>query len=249
MLLALQSTWDTHISQWVSNFGGPWEQLLRLILAAVAGGLVGIERETRGRQAGFRTYLLVCLGSALVMIVSVEFAVHPWVAQTPNQGVNINVDPARIAYGVMTGIGFLGAGTILHTKGAVRGLTTAAGLWCVAAVGMAAGFGMYTICVLATLLVLVALSVLNYFEDFLPRMRYRTVTLRIPWHVGCISEIVARFKQAGLKVVDADFERIGDLNQADVYLHVGFTNARQYYDLAHQLEGDTTIKLIATRDS
>src|SRR5437870_3361161 len=110
----LASTWDASISQWISSFGGPWEQLLRLILAGIAGGLVGLEREMRGRQAGFRTYLLVCLGSALVMLVSVEFAVHRWTAQTPNQGVNINIDPARIAYGVMTGVGFLGAGAILH---------------------------------------------------------------------------------------------------------------------------------------
>src|SRR5437773_5364705 len=240
----LVSTWDSHISQWVSSFGGPWEELLRLILAGVAGGLVGLEREIRGRQAGFRTYLLVCMGSALVMIVSVAFAAHRWIPQTPNQGVNINVDPARIAYGVMTGVGFLGAGTILHTKGAVRGLTTAAGLWCVAAVGLAAGFGMYTIAVLATLLVVLSLSALNYLEDFLPRTRYRTVTLRIPWHVGCITEIVQLFRGAGLKVMDADFERIGDLSHADVHLMVGFTNAKQYYDLAHKLEGDQTIKLI-----
>ena len=120
-------TWDSQISNWLAGLGGPWEDFLRLILAGIAGGLVGMEREIRGRQAGFRTYILVCLGSALVMMVSTQFAVHRWIAQTPNQGVNINIDPARIAYGVMTGIGFLGAGTILHQRGSIRGLTTAAG--------------------------------------------------------------------------------------------------------------------------
>src|SRR5256885_15963979 len=110
--------WLEHLNQflasWAAALGPTGEGFLRLFLAAIAGGLVGLERELRGRQAGFRTYLLVCLGSALVMIVSTEFGVHHWTAQTPNQGVNINVDPARIAYGVMTGIGFLGAGVIGH---------------------------------------------------------------------------------------------------------------------------------------
>ncbi|MGH7176673.1 MAG: MgtC/SapB family protein, partial [Tepidisphaeraceae bacterium] len=122
--------WDQQLRVWAGSLGVPGEALLRLVLAAVFGGLIGMERELRGRQAGFRTYLLVCLGSTLAMIVSIEFAVHPWHAQSLNQGVNINVDPARVAYGVMTGIGFIGAGTFVQSKGSVRGLTTAAGLWC-----------------------------------------------------------------------------------------------------------------------
>src|SRR5436190_1853442 len=243
------TSWEANFSQWASSFPWPMEGFLRLLLAGIAGGLLGAEREARGRQAGFRTYILVCLGSALVMIVSVEFAIHQWTPQTPNLGVNINIDPARIAYGVMTGIGFLGAGTILHHKGSVRGLTTAAGLWCAAAIGLAAGFGMYIMTILTTLLVLLALSVLNYFEDLIPKLRYRTVTLRTPWHVGCISEIVQRFEQAGFKVSDAGFERIGDLAHANVHLQIAFTRKKQYYDFAHQLEGDEKVQLIATSDS
>src|SRR3954470_5425674 len=136
MSLAVISQWDSQIHNWVVQFGVPAEDFLRLVLAGAMGGVVGIEREVRGREAGFRTYLLVCVGSALVMLVSVQMAIHPWQAQSKNEGININVDPARIAYGVMTGIGFLGAGVIVHQKGAVRGLTTAAGLWCMAAVGL-----------------------------------------------------------------------------------------------------------------
>src|SRR5204862_4053632 len=110
MHLLANSTWDLAIHNWAGSFGATFESFLQLALAGIAGALVGIEREVRGRQAGFRTYLLVSLGSALVMIVSVQFAQHQWIAQTPNLGININIDPARIAYGVMTGIGFLGAG-------------------------------------------------------------------------------------------------------------------------------------------
>src|SRR5262245_58973548 len=139
MLLASISQWDSIIHNWLMGHGVPVEAFARLTMAAIAGGLAGLEREIRGRQAGFRTYLLVCVGSALVMIVSAAVAVHPWESHG-KPGVNINVDPARIAYGVMGGIGFLGAGVIIQHKGSIRGLTTAAGLWCIAAVGLAAGF-------------------------------------------------------------------------------------------------------------
>src|SRR3954471_8155702 len=124
-MLAVIDAWDTAIRTWGEHQNWPAEHVLRLLLAATAGGLIGIERELRGRQAGFRTNLLVCLGSALVMIVSVNFAIHRWQAQSANQGININIDPARIAYGVMTGVGFLGAGTIVQHRGSIRGLTTA----------------------------------------------------------------------------------------------------------------------------
>src|SRR3954467_3533462 len=117
---------DESMRAWAGGQGSATESILRLLLALVAGGLIGLEREVRGRQAGFRTYILVCMGSALVMIVSTAVAVFPWPSHG-RPGVNINVDPARIAYGVMTGIGFLGAGVIVHQKNAVRGLTTAAG--------------------------------------------------------------------------------------------------------------------------
>src|SRR5581483_12069219 len=107
MILASISQWDWQIHHWLASDRWPMEDAAQLVLAGIMGGLVGIEREVRGREAGFRTYLLVCVGSALIMMVSTQMALHPWQAQTKNEGVNINVDPARIAYGVMTGIGFL----------------------------------------------------------------------------------------------------------------------------------------------
>src|SRR5439155_4519930 len=120
VLLASMDGLDSAIRAWGEQFNWPAEPIVRLLLAAVAGGLVGLERELRGRQAGFRTNLLVCMGSALTMLVSIHFALRPWQSQV---GININIDPARIAYGVMTGVGFLGAGTILQQGGAIRGLT------------------------------------------------------------------------------------------------------------------------------
>ncbi|MGB7160637.1 MAG: MgtC/SapB family protein [Tepidisphaeraceae bacterium] len=244
-MLGVIDGWDARVSGWAASLGWPWEGFVRLLLATAAGGLVGLEREFRGRQAGFRTNILVCLGSAMAMIVSTEFARKLWPHQS---NVNINIDPARIAYGVMTGVGFLGAGTILHNKGTVRGLTTAAAMWCVAAVGLAAGLGMYLMTILAALLVVGALWLLDYFEDLLPKVRYRTVTIRRKWKVGLVSETVDRFQSAGLQVVDASFERSDDLAQADINLRIAFINKHQYYHFERQLEGDADYQLLATRE-
>jgi putative Mg2+ transporter-C (MgtC) family protein len=142
--------------------------IVRLLLAVFLGGLVGLEREFHGRIAGFRTHILVCLGSALIMLTSVYiFTVY--------QGVGV-VDPSRIAAGVVTGIGFLGAGTILRFKASVRGLTTAASLWAVAGVGLAVGCGFYTASFTAVILVLVSLFLLTKVESQIVRKDwYKTV--------------------------------------------------------------------------
>lgn len=245
MFLSSLNVWDQQIRDLMVSLGYPLESAIRLALAALFGGLVGLEREVRGRQAGFRTYILVCLGSALVMLVSVEFGLRQWHALP---GINLNIDPARIAYGVMTGVGFLGAGTIVHNKGSVRGLTTAAGLWCVAAVGLAVGFGMYLLSAMGIVIILFSLWLLDYFEDFLPRFRYRTVSLRTRYHPGCVADTVAKFKKAGLRVVDAGFERSEDMTFAEIQLHIAFVNSAQYYNLEREIEADPDYHLLATRE-
>jgi len=122
---------------------------LRILLAAVLGGLVGFEREIRGRTAGFRTHMLVCLGSALFMTTSILMS-----SQYGHMGV---VDPSRIAAGVVTGVGFLGAGAVIRFQSFVQGLTTAASIWVVAAIGLAVGAGLYKVAVVATVIVVVVL--------------------------------------------------------------------------------------------
>jgi putative Mg2+ transporter-C (MgtC) family protein len=237
---------DEAIRTWGEHFTWPAEHVARLLLACFAGGLVGLERELRGRQAGFRTTLLVCVGSALVMIVSISFAERPW-KHDPN--FNVNVDPARIAYGIMAGIGFLGAGTIVKTKSSVRGLTTAAGLWCIAAVGMAAGFGLYTLTVISTVVIVAALWILDYFEEGLPKLRYRTVVIRRAWRPGCIAQTIERVKASKLHVLDASFERTDDLQSVDVSVVISFIRREKYYELERALEGDDQYELMATRES
>ena len=246
MDLGLINGLDTTIQSWFTNFRWPAEYAARLLLAMIAGGLVGIERELRGRQAGFRTNILVCVGSCLTMIVSINFASRPW-PHEPN--VNMNIDPARIAYGVMTGIGFLGAGTIIKSGIAVRGLTTAAAMWCVAAVGLAAGFGMYTLTFIATFLIVAALWILDYLESLMPKWRYRTVVVRRKWKPGVIPETIDRFKRARLRVIDASMQRSDDdLAHTTINVRIAFVRAPKYYELERQLEEDPDYDILATRE-
>jgi putative Mg2+ transporter-C (MgtC) family protein len=246
MFLGSIDNWDNQLDAWTAALGWPMEGLLRLVAAAVLGGAVGLDREIRGRQAGFRTNILVCLGSALVMLVSIRFAAHSW-PHPP--GININVDPARIAYGVMTGVGFLGAGTIIHTKGAIRGLTTAAALWCVAGIGLAAGFGAYLLAFMATVVVVVVLWLFDYIENIVPRLRYRIVTFRGPYHFGCVNELADRFRGVGVKVSDTSYKRCEDnLSQVDIDLHVVFNNQTRYDALLRQIDSEGKYQLLAGKD-
>ena len=120
----------------------PVEMIGRLVLAVVLGILVGVEREISHRPAGLRTHALVSLGACLFTIISIDY---------------FDIEPARIAAGIVTGIGFIGAGSIIAEKGRVQGITTAASLWCMAAIGLAVGVGAYVLAVISTVLVFVIL--------------------------------------------------------------------------------------------
>ncbi|MDD5155317.1 MAG: MgtC/SapB family protein [Candidatus Omnitrophica bacterium] len=131
--------------------------LTRLVLCLILSGLIGLERQVHRRSAGLRTHILVSLGSCLIMLTSLYvFDIYK------NQA---NIDPARIAAGVITGIGFLGAGTIIREPSGVKGLTTAASLWVVAGVGLAIGCGFYRAGIYTTVLALAALVFLRYMEQ------------------------------------------------------------------------------------
>jgi putative Mg2+ transporter-C (MgtC) family protein len=236
--------YDELIRNWLAHAGVVWGAMFKLTLAAVLGGLVGLEREIRGREAGFRTNLLVCLGSALVMVVSARMASHDWF---PAGAYAVNVDPGRIAYGVMTGVGFLGAGAILKHGASVRGLTTAAGLWCVAAIGLAVGLGLYVVSMLTTLLVLIALWALDRAEHLLPRRRFRLLRVRTAWGPGCVGALVQRVAAHGVNVHAEGFSRAGDLSQVDVRLTISFMD-RGHYDAAEtELLADPQYQVISSQ--
>lgn len=132
-----------------------YEMILRLLLAMALGGLVGWERQIDHKPAGFRTHILVCMGACLFTVISIIF---------PGANINGPGDPTRIASGIVMGIGFLGAGAILHEQGGIKGLTTAASMWVMAAIGMAAGCGFYFLASVAAIFVTLILFFLNKFE-------------------------------------------------------------------------------------
>ncbi len=134
-----------------------WDFVLRLTVAGIMGIVIGLEREYRAKEAGYRTHFLVALGSALLMIVS-QYGFND--VLKPEL---VHLDPSRIAAQVVTGIGFIGAGVIILQKQIVRGLTTAAGIWATSGIGLAIGAGMYEIGITATVLVLLGLETLTFF--------------------------------------------------------------------------------------
>jgi putative Mg2+ transporter-C (MgtC) family protein len=150
------------------------EMVLRLVAALLIGGFIGLERSYHGRPAGFRTHALVCLSTALLMLLTVyEERWFPEISQG-----RIALDPTRVAQGIMTGIGFLGAGTILKDGLTVRGLTTAASIWITAAIGILIGVGFYFPAVVATILTLFTLSLFRWIEDRIPAQFYAQFQVR-----------------------------------------------------------------------
>jgi len=150
------------------------ELVLRIVVGTVLGGVIGYERDLHGRPAGLRTHMVVALASATFMVVSTHLAYY----QHYRAGDFTEVDGSRIAASVVSGIGFLAGGAILRTGFSVQGLTTAAGLWLVAAIGLCAGAGMFIESVAATMIGVTALTLLRRFEDKDDRVRRRlTLTL------------------------------------------------------------------------
>ncbi len=165
------------------------ELVLRLVLSAILGGLVGFERERHNRPAGFRTHILVCLGCCLVMLVSTY-------AFEGELGEIGKVDPSRIASHAISGIGFLGAGTILRHGNTIRGLTTAASLWVVAVIGLAIGSGFYVGALVTSVILLTSLYTLKGVEVYLARkQQFKKLTIMavdMPGLIGKIGEVFGK---------------------------------------------------------
>ena len=142
--------------------------------AAIAGGLIGLERSYHGRPAGFRTHTLVCMASSILMLVTIYQ--KQWFSGADIETVRI--DPTRMAQGVMTGIGFLGAGVIMKEGLSVRGLTTAASIWMTAAIGILAGVGFYSAVLIGTIFALVVVLFFRWIETRIPTLSYAHMTLR-----------------------------------------------------------------------
>ncbi len=146
----------------------------RLAVAVLLGGIIGLERAHHGRPAGLRTHTLVCLSSCLLMLLTV----FQWDLLSGRQLETIRIDPTRMGQGIMTGIGFLGAGVIMKEKLTIRGLTTAASIWVAASIGIIIGMGMYFAGVVATVITVIVLSMFRVLERTVPSLHYGRLILR-----------------------------------------------------------------------
>lgn len=181
---------------WVSSV--EMTMALRLLVAAVLGGIVGIERGSGDRPAGFRTHILVCVGSTLFMLVSIY-----GFDDIQTASFETRRDSARIAAQVVSGIGFLGAGTILHEGLTIRGLTTAASLWIVSAIGLAVGSGMYLIGTVATAITMITLVTFHSWEKHFAgssRSERRFIRVTINNRPGAITDVTGYLADKGIKV-------------------------------------------------
>ena len=213
------------VEAWLTYFleTNQGEMVLRLLLAAVFGGVVGMERGSGDRPAGFRTHILVCAGSALIMLVSMygfeEFDNIPFVYPK-------NRDSARIAAQVVSGIGFLGAGTILHEGITVRGLTTAASLWMISAIGLATGAGMYSIGLAATIITFITLTAFHSVEKRFAvvnsksdRKYIRVVTSNSP---GIVAQVATFLAQSEVKVKTINVQNSSSNDKVVLELYLKF---------------------------
>ena len=151
--------------------------LFKLFLAILLGGAIGLEREFRGRPAGLRTHILVCLGATMIMVGSRSMAEY---SQVLSQAYRVQVDPGRIAAGIVTGIGFLGAGAIIRIEDLVRGLTTAGCIWFVAALGIAIGQGLYVLASVSSVCAVAVLLGLTRVEQKIRPTVYRSIVVISP---------------------------------------------------------------------
>ncbi|RJQ11287.1 MAG: MgtC/SapB family protein [Bacillota bacterium] len=180
-----------------------FETILRLALAFVLGAVLGFERETHDRPAGLRTFILVAVGSTLIMVVSISL-------RDLYAGAE-GVDPGRIAAQVVTGIGFLGAGTIIHEGPFIKGLTTAAGLWVVAAIGLAVGSGFYLAAVATTVLSLISLTLLARVERYyIGAKGYGLLTVVTDDTPGQLGRVASALGEKGVNIKDIRMSPVGE---------------------------------------
>ena len=192
-----------------------WDFIIRLCVAGLCGTVIGLDREYRVKDAGFRTHFLVALGSALMMIVS-QYGFEGFLATHDG----LRLDPSRIAAQVVSGIGFIGAGTIIVTRDKrVKGLTTAAGLWAAAIIGLACGAGYVECAAFATLVVLVVELVLIRLE-FKLTSKSTDLTLYIEYaHAVCMESVLALLRERRVQIENLEISRIADTDAPDAPHH------------------------------
>lgn len=203
--------------------------VIKLVLAGLLGGIIGYERENTLRPAGFRTHILVCVGASLVMITS-KYIFEQYSS-------HVNIDPARLGAQVISGIGFLGAGTIIRDGFNVKGLTTAASLWAVSCVGIATGIGFYSGAVIATMIIFSTLLFLKKFEKNISNYkRYNAVFIQSENHPGRIGEINGIFEKYNVTIRNIEVVNSDNKENVLIKLLVRFVDSINSADVIEELQ-------------
>ena len=234
------------IFDWVT-FGEPlsfWQMLLRIVAAVVFGAIIGVDREVKNRPAGMRTHVLVCLGAALIGLVEQQTVAHV----VALGAAHINVSMGRLTAQIVSGVGFLGAGTIVIADRRITGLTTAASLWCAACLGLAVGAGFTTMAMVACLVVMV---VLKLMQRIVHVNTYKRLEVQFIHRADTLNYIREIFDQMQIKILDQDFhaETLGD--GQNVYTNVYTLSMRgktRYQDLITILSEHPNIRTVRTRN-
>ena len=197
------------------------ELILRILCGALLGGAIGFEREYRAKEAGFRTHFLVALGSTLFMVISqYGFDMVTW-------REHVSHDPARVAAQVVSGIGFIGAGTIIFQRHVVKGLTTAAGLWATSAIGLCIGGGLWVVGIVSTVAVLVGLETTHFL---ISRVGYRTMHVRFrATSQEDVQAVMHRIKQLDVVVESYDVSNVNTNNGLQLAVEMEIKLRRKYF--------------------
>jgi putative Mg2+ transporter-C (MgtC) family protein len=180
-----------------------WEAIIKVLISGILSGIIGFEREKHGREAGLRTMILVGMGTTIILISS--FQVYYIFSNIQNP--LIRLDPARIAYGVVTGIGFLGAGVIIKDQKRIRGLTTAACLWFVTSISLAVGVGLYILSLFLTLISVIVLYFLKIVEKKIPIDQYNILSIKIRDDIELKNNIISLIEKENFKILSIQIER------------------------------------------
>lgn len=211
-----------------------FELLLRVLIAGICGVTIGFERKNRMKEAGVRTHFVVSVGAALMMIIS-KYGFQDQIGWS-----NLSVDPSRVAAGVVSGVGFLGAGMIFMQKNTVRGLTTAAGIWATAGIGMAIGAGMYLIGIGVMIIIVIGQIVLHGRFSWLASPKTEKLLVVADNDEGIIHEFMGRLSERRITVNGFEAERKGD--EVVLHLTVQFKAGSDVEELLSLMEEENVVK-------
>ena len=225
-----------------------WEAGLRLLVAVVVGCVIGIERERKNRPAGMRTHVLVCVGAALISVMESYMIADALRLNLLHANSGVTVTMGRISAQVVSGIGFLGAGTIFISQKKIAGLTTAASLWNVACLGLAAGMGYYGIAIAGCTIVMITLTIL---QRVVKVNAVKNVEVKFIHRVETIAFINDFFQKTGILVLDIDFhvENMGKYNLYTNLYTLDMQGKTTYKDIVNHLSEYANIQGIRTRNT